>query len=245
MITHNVKINGLAVNAVYSEEDVRDIFLPLLFRFTLMQEDAGRRILVILAAPPAAGKSTLLSFLQRLSLETEGVKEIQTIGMDGFHRRQEYLISHYAERDGESVQMVDIKGAPETFDLPLLTDRIKQVADGGIVGWPEYDRTLHNPVEDAIVVSGDILLLEGNYLLLDRDGWRELSNYADYTIRLSADEELLRERLIVRKMASGTPEDKAVAFVDFSDMANVRECLHHSMKADMELMVTQEGFAVI
>ena len=106
MIAHNVNINGLAVNAVYSEEDVRDIFLPLLFRFTQMQEDAGRRILVLLAAPPAAGKSTLLSFLQRLSLETEGVKEIQTIGMDGFHRRQEYLISHYAERDGESAWLI-------------------------------------------------------------------------------------------------------------------------------------------
>ena len=65
------------------EQAIRDIFLPLLFRFTQLQKDAGRRILGLLAAPPAAGKSTLLSFLQKLSIETEDVKEIQTIGMDG------------------------------------------------------------------------------------------------------------------------------------------------------------------
>ena len=94
MIGHRVIINGIEVAARYSERAVDGIFIPFLKKLTGMQQAAGRRILVMLAAPPGAGKSTLLSFLGRLGEGTEGVSRIQTIGMDGFHRRQEYLLSH-------------------------------------------------------------------------------------------------------------------------------------------------------
>ena len=96
---------------------------------------------------------------------------------------------------------------------------------------------LHNPIEDAITVDADIVLLEGNYLLLNEEGWRALSSFADYTISISADEELLRERLIARRMATGVYKEDAEAFVDFSDMANVRLCLERSKEADLELEI--------
>ena len=37
-------------------------------------------------------------------------------------------------------------------------------------------------MEDAVTIDADIVLLEGNYLLLDMEGWRELSEYAIYTL---------------------------------------------------------------
>ena len=37
----------------------------------------------------------------------------------------------------------------------------------------------------------------------------------------------------------------AEAFVDFSDMANVRLCLENSKKADLELEITQDGTDII
>ena len=85
------------------------------------------------------------------------------------------------------------------------------------------------------------MLLEGNYLLLDEAGWRELAAYADYTISVSAGEKLLRERLIGRKRHTGVAEDAAVRFVDFSDMPNVRLCLERSMPADLRLQVGEDG----
>ena len=206
-----------------------------------MQRDKGSRILVMLAAPPGAGKSTLCSFLEKLSKEHEDLCNVQAIGMDGFHRRQEYLLSHNAERDGETVRMVDIKGAPITFDLEKLTAAIKRVASGESCGWPSYDRHLHNPVEDTYYVDADIVILEGNYLLLDEDGWRDLKSYADFTIKITADENFLRERLIDRKIKSGNTKEKAVHFVDYSDMANVRICLKKSQQADMLLAVINDG----
>ena len=133
MIEYKVTINGIDVAARYTVREVDEIFLPLLRELDRLQKEKGHRILAMLAAPPGAGKTTLLSFLQKLSRETEGIRPIQIIGMDGFHRRQEYLQTHS-------------------------------------------------------------VLREGNYLLLDEDGWRELSTYADYTISIQVDEDLLSER---------------------------------------------------
>lgn len=238
---YNVGINGLDVEAEYSERSIEMIFLPLLERLTKMQRQKGRRILVMLAAPPAAGKSTLVNFLKYLSGTRENLTPLTIIGMDGFHHYQDYLLSHTVARDGKEISMVKIKGAPVTFDLELLTSRVARVAAGEVCGWPEYNRLLHNPVEDAHLVAGEIVLLEGNYLLLDEDGWRELKNYADYTIKIIADEKQVRERLVNRKCASGTPYEEAVEFVENSDLVNVRECLVKSLAADLTLRLEDDG----
>ena len=241
MTEYTVQINGIKVSARYSERAVNEIFVPLLEKLTAMQRAAGRRILVMLAAPPGAGKSTLVSFLEKLSRERPGLCPVQAVGMDGFHRRQEYLLTHSTVRDGREIRMVEIKGAPVTFDLEKLASAIRRVRSGETCGWPVYDRLLHNPVEDAVTVDGDIVLLEGNYLLLDEEGWRDLSAYADYTVSVSAGETLLRKRLIERKILTGVAEDAAVRFVDFSDMPNVRLCLEKSRPADLRLQVGEDG----
>jgi hypothetical protein len=161
--------------------------------------------------------------------------------MDGFHRRQEYLQSHWVQKDGQRIPMVEIKGAPVTFDLEKLAESIRRVRDGGACGWPVYDRMLHNPVEDAVTVDSGIVILEGNYLLLDEDGWRDLRQYADYTVSVSADKGMLRERLIERRMKTGVDREAAVRFVDFSDMPNVRLCLEKTMPADLRLKLDESG----
>ena len=63
---YNTCINGYDIQAHYSEENIEKIFIPLLDRLTIMQQEKGRRILVMLAAPPAtasrhASIGTLLS----------------------------------------------------------------------------------------------------------------------------------------------------------------------------------------
>ena len=241
MVEHRVSINGIDVNARYSDRAVREIFLPLLRRWTEMQKKKGKRLLVMLAAPPGAGKSTLLSFLKKLSHEEAGLTEIQAIGMDGFHLKQEYLKSHFTERGGKTVSLVEIKGAPITFDLEHLTEAVRMIASGAVCSWPVYDRLLHNPVENALTVDHSIVLLEGNYLLLDENGWRDLSGYADDTVSVRAEEEMLRDRLIERRMKTGVSRENSIRFVDFSDMPNVRLCLQKTMPADTQLSIGPDG----
>ncbi len=238
---YGVEINGIKVEAEYSENNINEIFIPILKRMKKMRMEKGRRILVFLAAPPGAGKSTLLSFLENLSEKDKDLINITAIGMDGFHHYQDYLKTHNIIRDGKEYSMISVKGSPETFDLKLLTDRVRRVSEGEVCGWPDYNRMTHNPREDAVFVDGDIVVLEGNYLLLNRKGWSDLKKYADLTISVSADENLLRERLIDRKVKSGNSLEKAKEFVEFSDMYNVRTCINESCKADICLEICEDG----
>ncbi len=237
----SININGIPVKAKYEDSDIDQIFLPLLKMLTAMYHKSQRRQLVYLAAPPGAGKSTLAGFLEHLSFKDSTLEDVQAIGMDGFHRRQEYLLSHTMTRDGREIPMIDVKGAYETFDRDKLEAAIKKILAEEICSWPAYDRLLHNPVEDAITVNKNIVILEGNYLLLDIDGWKDLSSYADYTISVVADEDMLRERLISRRIASGHQAESAAEFVDFSDMYNARICMERSREADLMLRLNNDG----
>ncbi len=233
--------NGIEVKATYRDEEINSIFIPLLKSLSEMHSQKGSRLIVMLAAPPGAGKSTLSGFLEYLATEVIPGIKVQAIGMDGFHRQQEYLTSHTTDVDGRKVLMVDIKGAPVTFDTEKLKDKLAEIASGSNCGWPVYNRLLHNPVNDAVFVDGDIIIIEGNYLLLNEDGWKELSDMADYTISIKADPDMLRERLIERKISTGSPKDKAIAFVEFSDMKNVMLCLENTVPADLELILSNDS----
>lgn len=241
MTEHAAIVNGIPVRALYSREAVDTVFIPLLNGLSELWQKKGKRILVMLAAPPGCGKTTLLTFLEKLWRDRGIPGILQTIGMDGFHLRQEYLLSHTVVRDGAEIPMVRVKGAPITFDLEKLADRAARIASSEICLWPVYDRMLHNPTEDALTVDGDVILLEGNYLLLDEDGWRDLSSLADFTVSVKADEGMLRSRLIERRIKTGVDRESAVRFVDFSDMPNVRLCLEKTMPADLNLMIDEHG----
>lgn len=234
-------INGIEVKATYSEDNIDNIFIPLLQKMKDLYDQKEKRVLVMLAAPPGCGKSTLLSFLKYLSENTDGLTPVTVIGMDGFHRYQDYLKTHSIIRDGHKIPMIDVKGAPETFDLDKLLDKVKHVADGDRCSWPDYNRMTHNPQEDAIVVDSGIVILEGNYLLLKDDGWDYLKDHADMTISVTADIDMLRKRLIDRKIRSGKERSEAEHFVDFSDMYNVKTVLLRSSDADIMLKVQEDG----
>ena len=49
---------------------------------------------LLMIGPPGAGKSTLVSFLEKLARDVLPGVRVQSAGMDGFHKRQEYLLSH-------------------------------------------------------------------------------------------------------------------------------------------------------
>ena len=236
-----MEINGLAVEAEYSDETVETIFLPLLAGLCRLQKEAGRRLIVFLAAPPATGKSTLVKFLTELSEGTPGLKPLTAVGMDGFHHYQEYLLSHKVLRDGKEIPMTHVKGAPVSFDLEAFTKRLLRVRTEEQCPWPEYNRKLHDPVDNAVLIEGDVVLIEGNYLLLDEEGWRNLKGYADYTVRILAKEKDLRDRLIWRRASNGVSQKEAEYMVDSNDLPNVRLCMERSMEGDLTLRLRENG----
>lgn len=234
MKTYHLQVNGHPITAKYHEQNINDIFIPLLQRWTHMQKEKQSRLLVLLAAPPGAGKSTLSLFLEYLSHQDSTLTPIQTIGMDGFHRYQDYLDTHFIERDGKTVCMKDVKGCPETFDVEKLIKKIKEVQIQNTY-FPFYNRVLHNPEEDMIYVNQDIVLIEGNYLLLDEPLWKDIHLLFDDTVFISAQIKELEKHLIERKMMGGTPYHQAKQFYQNSDGVNVKRVLEHSLPANIHL----------
>ena len=233
-------VNGLPQRVRYRTDTVEHLFLPLLRRLTELQRRSGQRCITFLAAPPATGKTTLAQFLERLSHTEEGLTPVQALGMDGFHYPNRCLAAHTIRQGGEEIPLKSIKGAPETFDAAALAEKLA-AAKVGAVQFPVYDRRIHDPRPDALIVDASILLIEGNWLLLDEDLWRNLRALADYSIRIDAAPELLRERLIGRKMQGGLSEAEARAFYEASDTANVLRFAAHAGAADEVWRMEADG----
>lgn len=230
-------INGLPVSAQFDEGVVEDILRPLLLRWQRMQRDKGERLIILLAAPPGTGKSTLAAFLQELAGEM-GITGFQAVGMDGFHYLQKYIASHTVIRDGREIPMQRVKGAPDSFDVHKLKLALEALRRGD-VSWPGYDRTLHDVVENQTLVTGDIVLVEGNYFRLDQPVWRDLPH--DFTLFIEAEEDQLRKRLLTRKMLSGATEEAALAHYESSDGPNVRLTLSERLPSDLTLRMIADG----
>lgn len=231
-------VNGLNIRAEFSAEDTQNVFIPLLERLSALQRQKNRRISVFLAAPPAAGKSTLCCYLEQLSRTVNGLVPVQAVGMDGFHHYQEYLDSHSIERDGAVIPLAKIKGAPETYDVQKLAALLDSL-NGEKQLWPMYDRRIHNPVENAVEIRERILIVEGNWLLLDEAPWNSLS--CDYSIFLRAGDESQLERIVQRKMMGGFSEEHARQIVRSNDWPNILRCMEHSRRGDLNLAINENG----
>ena len=225
-------VNGLNIRAEFSPQDTQNIFIPLLERLTALQAEKKRRIAVFLAAPPAAGKSTLCCYLEHLSRTVPGLTPVQAVGIDGFHYHQDYLDSHEIERDGSIISLKSIKGAPETYDVGKLRSLLFSLNEENQF-WPLYSRRIHNPVENAVEIRENIILLEGNWLLLDEAPWNSLA--CDYSIFLKAGDESQLERIVQRKMMGGFSEEHARQIVRSNDWPNILRCMNHSRRGDLNL----------
>ncbi len=241
MRNYSLTVNDLVIEAAFDEENIETIFYPLLKKWTKLQTYKGKRIFVFLAAPPGCGKTTLALFLEQLSKSTPDCTPIQATGLDGFHYDQAFLNSHSMNMDGQTVLMKHFKGHPATFNVPLLIEKIKAAQEKDN-WWPIYSRKLHDVVQDQIQLTEKIILLEGNYLLLDTSPWNQLQEYCEDRVFLSTDTTVLEERLIQRKMLGGLSYEAARTFYEQSDKRNVESILASDHHADTVLYVTDGVF---
>lgn len=224
-------VNGLAIDAMFADEEVQQLHLPLLRLLAQKQQQKGGRLVVFLAAPPGSGKSTLTAFWQHLSALHDDLPELQTLPMDGFHRPNAWL-------DAQGLRSK--KGMPETFDREQLELALASL-DQRRPFWPTYDRILHDPVPDAIEVTAPVVIVEGNWLLLDEPGWCDLARYSDLTLFIQAPAQQLRARLIARKMRGGLSLEQAGTFYQQTDGPNVDKVLQHSLPATITLQWDNGG----
>jgi pantothenate kinase len=183
----------------------------------------GQRVIVGITGAPGAGKSTLAAALAE-HLGTDAV----VVGMDGFHLAQREL-----ERLGRAAR----KGAPDTFDVAGYVTLLRRLRkpDEPVVYAPQFRREIEEPIANAVPVSANtpIVLTEGNYLLLDQPGWRDVRALLDevWFLDLPADER--QERLIRRRLASGATAADAQRWTLGSDEQNARLVERTRHRADL------------
>lgn len=222
-----LNVNGFEINAQYSDVFLNQQIYPLIKTWQELAKQKNQRIIIFLAAPPGAGKSTLSLFIESLC------EDIQALSLDGFHYPQSYLDTHMIDIDHQQVLMKCVKGRAETFDTEAFEKCLKSINDDCC--WPIYDRNLHDVVADQINVTKPIVLIEGNWLLLDEKPWQEFVKYADYTMFIHADPEVLKQRLVARKMRGGLSYEEALHFYESSDAYNCDRVMKNRLSADFEM----------
>ena len=179
------------------------------------------RFLAALAGPPGAGKSTLAAEL--VAALGKGAKAVP---MDGFHYDDAVLIARNAR---------DRKGAPDTFDVQGFRHLLTRLRVEEEVAIPLFDRDLEISRAGADIVGPDdrILIVEGNYLLLNEAPWPELAPLFDLTIWIDVPETELDRRLVDRWAHYGKTPAEARAWIDGNDMPNIRRVSQGSRPADL------------
>ncbi len=228
MILH-LNNSGFEEDVSIPDRDVNDVHRRLLDRF--LRAGTEERTIVVLAGPPASGKGVLCALWGRLA-EEAGVS-YAAVSQDGFHFPNAYL----AERG-----LLGRKGAPDTFDVRAMTIAMAQLAAGTPVIWPVYDRNIHEPRPDGPCVNGQrLVVVEGNYLLLDEPHWASVRRHAHISVRIEVDTNVLRKRLVARHIRGGLSQGQAEAKFSSSDLNNIVEVNERSIQADVALLRKGDG----
>ena len=184
-----------------------------LLEFAVGIHAAERRGLIGLTGLPGSGKSYLAARLTRSLRPSPPV-----VPMDGFHLAQAVI---------DAKGLTDRKGSPETFDAWGFVDLVTRLAspvDDAVVYAPKFDRSIEEPIAGAIPVgpADGLVIVEGNYLLLDESPWTQIRPTLDLCAYLEVDDATRIRRLVDRHVRYGKPRLEAERFVHSSDEKNAQ-----------------------
>lgn len=190
---------------------------------------SAKRRLVALVGAPASGKSTLAGQLCE-ALNTRACAA-QVVPMDGFHLHNQILIDRGLMRR---------KGAPQTFDLSGLAHLLARLGQQEDTYIPIFDRRRDIAIAAGALVPADCdtVIVEGNYLMFDQPGWRDLAPVWDLSVRLDVPWEVLKSRLVARWLTHGlTPEDAEKRATE-NDLINARSVAEHALPCSLRFTAT-------
>ena len=197
-----------------------------IFDAFLAHVQSDKRCLIAIAGPPAVGKSTLAERLcEKLNRAN---KQTAIVPMDGFHLDNEMLMAK---------GLLHRKGAPMTFDVSAFKSTLESLLRDNEVSVPLFDRAKDCTIPNAAKITGgdQYIIVEGNYLLLDQEDWRDLSQFWGYSVFVEANFDELERRLINRWLDHGLDRAAAKKRAHDNDIVNAATVLNHRMPSDLTL----------
>ncbi|WP_378955131.1 hypothetical protein [Pelosinus sp. sgz500959] len=201
------------------------------------RKNENNRFLLAITGVPGAGKSTLADLLMKKTNEILQEESAIVIPMDGYHYHNDILVEK---------GLLPLKGIPQTFDSQRFVTLIKEIATEKAeeIYCPSYDRSLHNPVEGSIVIENKhrIIIVEGNYLLLDTYPWNELADLFSESWFIETPLATTKERLISRHVLTGRSLEEALDKISSTDAPNAELIIQTRHRATKVITVaTMEG----
>jgi pantothenate kinase len=178
---------------------------------------SSARFLLGIAGYPGAGKSTVSEWLVNGVNKKIAQHPAMVVPMDGYHYSNEKL---------EELELLALKGIPDTFDASAFVELLKNlrtITDANVY-CPLFDRSIEASIPDAIVIEPKhkLCVVEGNYLLLEKDPWGECRQYFDEVWFLDVSFDTILPRLQERHIAGGKTPEGAKAKVESTDLPNAK-----------------------
>jgi len=173
--------------------------------------NASSRVIIGIVGKPGGGKSTLSKYL----LKEMDPTLVSVVPMDGFHLSNKVL---------KALGRSERKGAQDTFDVKGFTTLIQRIKldSADPIYYPVFDRSIEESIaaQGVVYPSTRVVIVEGNYLMHDQDGWQEISPLLDQSWYAFLDEDLRISRLISRHITFGKDPESAKAWAKGSDQVN-------------------------
>ncbi|HEY9712728.1 MAG TPA: hypothetical protein V6C72_04625, partial [Chroococcales cyanobacterium] len=145
----------------------------------------------------------------------------------------------------DKIGLRPLKGIPDTFDAKAFIAMIEKLKEptGSSVFSPLFDRSIEASIADGIEVKPDvsIVVVEGNYLLLDLKPWNQLKSLFDEIWYLHVPMDVVLPRLLSRHIAGGKDEAGARAKVQSTDLPNAQLVEQYRHRATRTIMLGGSG----
>ena len=237
-----------SLNDKIDVQEVSDIYLPLINLIRIYQKTANdltfsksiflqktqtnRPFIIGVSGSVAVGKSTTSRLLQLLLQRTFPQSKVELVTTDGFLYPNQVLIDK---------GILDRKGFPESYDMPLLLNFLDIIKNGGDVKIPVYSHEVYDivPEEKQSVKAADFVIVEGINVFQNPQNERlYITDFFDFSIYVDASVDDIESWYLDRflKMLSLAQNDPDSYYYRFTQMPIVEvESFAHQVWTSINL----------